>query len=72
VTLVRAELLPKIAGWTSNQQQEQDPSVMAQPISVSGQELGATSVVTLRTTLEQTSKELRIPCFVLLSVKPVV
>jgi len=71
VTLVRAELLPKIAGWIPNQRQEQDSSVMTQPIGASGQQLGATAVVTLRTVMEQTGQELRILCFVLESVKPI-
>jgi len=69
VTLVRADLLPKLAGWIPNQRQEQDSSVMTQTIGASGQELGAMSVVTLCTVMEQTSQELRIPCFVLESVK---
>ena len=47
VTLVRDELLPKIAGWIPNQRQEQDSSVMTQPIGASGLELGVTAVVTL-------------------------
>ena len=71
VTLVRADLLPKLAGWIPNQRQEQDSSVMTQPIGASGQELGATAVVTLRTVMEQTGQELRILCFVLELVKPI-
>jgi len=53
VTLVRAELLPKIVGWIPNQIHQQDNPLKAQPIGASGQELGATSVVTLCTVMEQ-------------------
>ena len=42
----------------------------AQPIGASGQGLGATSVVTVETEIEQTGQKLVIPCFVMISVKP--
>ena len=43
----------------------------AQPIGASGQDLGATSVVTVETEIEQTGQKLVIPCFVMTSVKPI-
>ena len=71
VTLVRVELLPKIKGWKLEHQSEQDSNLTTQPIGASGKELGATSVVNLCTTMEQTGQELMIPCFVLQSSKPI-
>jgi len=71
VTLVRVELFPKIKGWKPEQQSEQDSNLTIQPIGACGKELGATSVVNLCTTMEQTGQELVIPCFVLQSSKPI-
>jgi len=71
VILVKAELLPKIKGWKPEQQSEQDSNLTIQSIGASGKVLGATSVVNLCTTMEQTGQELVIPCFVLQSLKPI-
>ena len=51
VTLVRSELLPRIKehnDWTLEQCHQRNRPIKAQPIGVSGQDLGATSVVVWR------------------------
>ena len=43
----------------------------AQPIGASGKELGATSVVAIDTTMEQTGQKLVIPYSVMTSARPI-
>ena len=74
VTLVRAELLPRVRehnGWNLEQCHQKNLPIKAQPIGASGQELGATSIVAIETMMELTRQKLVIPCFVLTSDKPV-
>ena len=61
VTLVRGELLPRVRehnGWTLRQCHQKNLPIKAQPIGASGQELGATHIVAIGTTLEQTKQKL--------------
>ena len=74
VTLVRNELLPKIKehnDWTLEQCHQWNRPIEAQPIGASGQDLGAMSVVVVKTDIEQMGQKLVIPCFVMTSVKPI-
>ena len=74
VTVVRSELLARIKehnGWTLEHCHQRNWPMEAQPISASGQDLGAMSVVAVETETEQTGQRLVIPCFVMTSVKPI-
>ena len=74
VSLVRAEMLPKIEernNWGSEKLNSHKCSVQSQPKGAGGEELGATSIVVLDVLLEETSKTLTVPCFVLESSKPI-
>ena len=74
VSLVRGELLAKLRAhnkWTLEQCHNKNRPMDAQPIGASGQGLGATSVVILQTRLDCIGQVVMIPCFVVMSDKPI-
>ena len=74
VSLVRAEMLPKIEernNWGSEKLNSRKCSVQSQPKGAGDEELGATSIVVLDILLEEIGKTLTVPCFVLESSKPI-
>lgn len=71
---MRGKLLPRIKkhnGCTLEQCHQKNLPIKGQPIGASGQELGATSIVAIETTMEQAEQKLVISCSVLTSAKPI-
>ena len=75
VIIVRRQLLPLIRkkqGWSDEQclAKTNCNNMGAQPVGAMGQELGTCGIVVLQLEIDETGKNLEIPCYVLDSSKP--